>query len=433
MSRLKYKDANGNWQYATSYHQVTNLGGVTPEGTISITKNGTHDVTNYASAEVDVPVGVFPTGTLEITENGVHDVYNKMAVNVNVPTGGGEMEQILVQDNASYAFAGSAIGHTINAYPNLYKTNLIYDASNMFFKNATVKKIPFTINFNESSGQASVKGMFSFATNLQEPPAMSAVKITDCGDWFKDCYKIDFSGENENWGSNLDFSYLTTNAYATCSSMFANCSSARKFPQPVLKGAFSGCGTSNNYVGYYYGFQGCYNVDEILNLGVNCASLTSNRFGYIFDSCYCLKRVTFETNADGSPKVAKWKSQVIDLTKVGYCLPTYSWYLDNIATYCPERQGKRIYDNETYALYKNDPDAYTGDNTANNQCQFWSLYNKVSAIETINSLPDCSATGANVIKFKNDAGMNTDGGAMYELTEEEIAVASAKGWTVTLT
>ena len=89
MSRLKYKDANGNWQYATSYHQVTSTGGVTPEGTISITKNGTHDVTNYASAEVDVPVGVFPTGTLEITENGIHDVYDKMAVSVNVPTSGG--------------------------------------------------------------------------------------------------------------------------------------------------------------------------------------------------------------------------------------------------------------------------------------------------------------------------------------------------------
>ena len=35
-------------------------GGTTPTGSISITSNGTHDVTNYASADVNVPVGAMP-------------------------------------------------------------------------------------------------------------------------------------------------------------------------------------------------------------------------------------------------------------------------------------------------------------------------------------------------------------------------------------
>lgn len=63
-------------------------------------------------------------------------------------------------------------------------------------------------------------------------------------------------------------------------------------------------------------------------------------------------------------------------------------------------------------------------------------YNHDSAVETLNSLPDTSeylatAGGTNTIKFKGVQGALTDGGAINTLTEEEIAVATAKGWTVT--
>jgi hypothetical protein len=40
--------------------------------------------------------------------------------------------------------------------------------------------------------------------------------------------------------------------------------------------------------------------------------------------------------------------------------------------------------------------------------------------------------GTNTIKFKGASGAKTDGGAINTLTEEEIAVAAAKGWTVSL-
>ena len=65
----------------------------------------------------------------------------------------------------------------------------------------------------------------------------------------------------------------------------------------------------------------------------------------------------------------------------------------------------------------------------------YSRYNHDSAVRTINSLPDTSAYlasvgGTNTIKFKGASGTKTDGGAISNLTESEIAVATAKGWTV---
>ena len=154
------------------------------------------------------------------------------------------------------------------------------------------------------------------------------------------------------------------------------------------------------YLPLYGTFEYCEKLSEALKLPVlvlnSGLGMTDDQFSLnTFYNCYSLSRITFETNADGSPIVAQWKAQTIDLTHyVGYSGTTTS-------------VGK-------------------------------SVYNHDSAVETINSLPDtsaylASAGGTNTIQFRRDSGSATAGGAIGNLTEEEIAVATAKGWTVSLT
>ena len=174
---------------------------------------------------------------------------------------------------------------------------------------------------------------------------------------------------------------------------------------------------------YYYLFCACRNLDEVIDLPVNYRDkgITSNLFNYTFYSCNRLKNMTFAVQEDGTPYTAKWKSQVIDLSSViGYAATG--------GVICDTNSGitedKEVKDDATYQALKNDPDWFTC-NVA------YSRYNHDSAVATINSLPDTSAYGTNTIKFTGASGELTDGGAINTLTEEEIAVATAKGWTVT--
>lgn len=71
------------------WDEVAAYGYIVPAGTVTLSSNGTVDVSTYANAYVNVESGgITPTGYAYITTNGDYDVASYEMVNVNVSGGG---------------------------------------------------------------------------------------------------------------------------------------------------------------------------------------------------------------------------------------------------------------------------------------------------------------------------------------------------------
>ena len=168
---------------------------------------------------------------------------------------------------------------------------------------------------------------------------------------------------------------------------------------------------------YYNTFNCCYDLKELtLPIFPAPAKLKSNCFMHTFQSVSRMRKFIFAPPPTGNEAVL-WTKQTINLA-------------DGECGYAPNTSSsKAIYDDATYNLYKNDPDARA-------KKLEYSFYNHDSAVETIKSLPYAQFVDIpqsqlqNVIKFYGKSGEKTDGGAINTLTAEEIAIATNKGWTV---
>lgn len=284
------------------------------------------------------------------------------------------------------------------------------------FRQCTLTNIPFAINL---IADTAVGAAFAFAeSQLHRLPIILGTLGAEFGNF---CYNC----ENLNNVDGLTNTKVFTGTKGKAQQTFYGCKSLRRVPESFLQEAGRQPYTSYNYTFYYRTFYNDFVLDEVKNLGVSEKEYTSNMFNSTIYMCYRLKDFAFETNSDGTAKVASWKGQTIDLTNVGVT-PDLTIATDNgIAA------DKAVTDDATYQALKNDPDWFSfNDNN-------YSRFNHDSAVNTINSLPDTSAYlatagGTNTVKFTGAKGALTDGGAINTLTEEEIAVATAKGWTVTL-
>ena len=342
----------------------------------------------------------FPTGMID-------------AIN-NIETGGGgaDIEPIVLTGDCSYACSGSMGGKYIELFGDKITTENVTNCSDMFH-GTKIKSIPFEINANPSASYVSMKYMFA-GSQIEEPPVINNATAGTLQYMFQNS-KVRFIPDE--FCSSWNWTYMQNNSSLNVSYLFSYCSYLRHISEEFLKNIFTK-GTSSGYVPYNNLCEYCVVLDEIKQLAVQNAALTSNRCSGIATYATRLKDLTFVVNDDGTPKTANWKSQTIELSTAGYSSSIYK----------PQNYGidasKEVKDDATYQALKDDPDWFS-------LSVDYSRYNHDSAVNTINSLPDTSAYGTNTIKFKGAAGSKTDGGAINTLTEEEIAVATAKGWTIT--
>lgn len=406
-------------------------------------KEGTSElipVTDMATriAAIESGGGGAEVTELSITSNGTYTAPEGIGyspVIVNVPQDGSPPDEaFILTGDCSSLFNGNKWRWFIDMYSNQITTNNISNTNRMF-NNASYENIPF--QFNMSSSCDNLAYMFSYCMNLKVCPKIRNILSNPTASFnaenmIEHCSKIsDF--EDLFDPAELDgFSIKITGMYSVPRfPTFRYCQSLRQIPSWFYKLRISPESTVYPYSSYVwsnYGFSNCFVLDEALNLPVvrsnSDSMINSNMFTSTFNECYRLKNITFETD-NGTPYVVRWANQTIDLS--GFI--GHTWSEANVST-GGIPHGTLVHSDATYQALKDDPNWFT------NKVQY-SRYNHDSAVATINSLPDThelieSYGGTNTIKFKGASGSATDGGAINTLTEEEIAVAAAKGWTVTI-
>ena len=367
---------------------------------------------------------------LSITSNGTYrapeGIDGYTPVIVNVPQDGAPPAEALnITGDCQYRFASNGWNWFIKQYGNQITTSDIQQATRMFNASSQLENIPFDINLSTSQfASPNLDYIFFNCDKLTDIPKISG-KTTSTQYMFSGCKSLirisNEAIEGIDW-SNIDG--LQNSQFAgNVSHMFEGCFNLREIPADLI--SHGNPNPYSSYAIYYNMFANCRSLDEIIDLPNphTKATLTSNVFNYTFQHCNRLKRLTFKM-PEGKHYIVNWKSQIIDLSNnIGYITNETQMEQDTVFT-----DETKIYNEATYQALKDNPDSWTTNIN-------YSKYNRTSAVETINSLPDtsaylASAGGTNTIKFKGEAGSLTDGGAINTMTEEEIAVATAKGWTV---
>lgn len=360
-------------------------------------------------------------------KNGETTTYKpaEMAAAITAISGGGSSgyvptdADLKLRGNCADLFASGKFKWIIDNYGNRITTEKISSANSMF-ASYRGDNVPFIINSNY---ELDCKNMFYMAGIKGTLPKIVMTKTTDYVSSINDMFQ-------EYIYDNIPDDYFNSMAsatiynYVSMSGVFQGAKYITKIPSSWLTFTSKYPRTDSYYNPYNAAFKKCYSLKKLNNLHTfSSFAITENFFKETFNETYSLNSVTFAPLPEGT-EYRQWKSQVISLNNyVGYGI---GYNMIGIFD-----TNKRVDNDTTYAALKNTDDWWSYDIN-------YSRYNHNSAVETINSLPNTKPYldangGTNTIIFQGNAGAKTDGGAINTLTDAEIAVATAKGWTVSFT
>ena len=386
-------------------------------------------------------------------KSGTEITYNNVdVISIPLADGSGNFDFGLTDDELTMdAISNLFYGWDwfLDKYRNRIKVRLSYNSCGAMFQTYTKDLNDIKLIEREPGENCIIDSIFAnyYGKKLPVPIWEGTKPIIGINSGFSGCYNLTDT-EIKSFLSHFNFSGLTR---ASFGGLFDKCHSVRNI-NSILAQLHAQC---KDFVEPYISMATMCNkisvADEIVGLPVPGGDVaynlqkatTGNNLNSIVDGASRAKRITFATKTDGTPCIVKWGGKTISLTNdVGYS--TREDYILDHSSVHGITQEKRVSDAATYEALKNDPDYYVYNQTTQsydgnevNIGVLYSRYNHTSAVETINSLPDCSAycaetSNTNTIIFKKYSGALTDGGGINTLTAEEIAVATNKGWTVSL-
>ena len=253
---------------------------IIPSGEINISQNGTYDVTDKSSANVNIPEKVL--GTKTIISNGIYkavddnlDGYSE----VKVETSGVNIWDYFIEQPPSNQ--GQFI-YYIKKLPVVDTSNL-RTAQNMFSGFMNLQEVPLI----DTSKVTTMAYMFSNCSKLTEVPLLNTSSVKDMNDMFSGCSElttIPLFNTSKVTSMNRMFSkcsvidnlpLLDTSSVTSMNYTFNRCVSLKKIPEL----------NTQNVTNFNSMFYNCVSLYEVPAL--NASKVTD--VGQMFISCNKLK------------------------------------------------------------------------------------------------------------------------------------------------